>query len=141
MLEAGELGLGDAALAATGITFGDLGPEQLGEEGAVREVVTDGRLGELLVLGPDRGQAQRPAGLVDRQTRRALGLWERATDPGEQHDLLAPGQAPPEELAAALAAAGARLAELAARHASDGEAPVLPEELEKHLRDLGYVGD
>jgi hypothetical protein len=73
VLEAGEPGLGDTSLAAAGIPFGDLGSQQLGEEGAVGQVVTDRGLGELLVLDPHGGQAQCPAGLVDRETRGLLG--------------------------------------------------------------------
>ena len=73
MLEAGEPGLGDAPLATAGIPFLHLDSQELGEEGAMREVVPHGGLGELRVLDPHGRQAQRPAGLVDGQARGLLG--------------------------------------------------------------------
>ena len=73
VLEPREAGLGDAPLAATGIALLHLRPEELGEEGAVAEVVPHGGLGEPVMLGPHGGQAQRPAGLLDREGRGLLG--------------------------------------------------------------------
>ncbi len=68
-----EPGLGDAPLPASGVALLDLGAEQLGEEGPVGQAVPGRRLGELGVLGPDGGQAQLPAGVVDGEAGGLLG--------------------------------------------------------------------
>jgi hypothetical protein len=72
-LGAREAGLGDAPLPATGVALLELGGEDLGEEGPVRQAVPGGGLGETGVLGPHGGQPQRPAGAIDGQRRGLLG--------------------------------------------------------------------
>lgn len=63
---AGERGGFDASFGAAPVAVIAFGHEQLGEEAAVGHLIAGGGLGQVGELGADRGQAQHPAGGVDR---------------------------------------------------------------------------
>ena len=70
---AGERGGLDPAFGAAAGAVVALGQQQFGEEPAVGHLLTGRRVGELGELVADGGQAQHPAGLVDRGVGGLLG--------------------------------------------------------------------
>jgi hypothetical protein len=82
-LEPREAGLGDAPLAAAREAVLELGGEDLGQIDPVAEPVPHGRVGERSGLLADGGQAQRPAGVLDRERGCLLGH-------GRCHDAASP---------------------------------------------------